>query len=170
MAAIRVDARVAQADFSSFPRSACAHQCRLRMIRVVLDTSILVAAARSKHGASHAILSALPHTGVQPVISVPVFLEYRAVLLRRENLLQRTPQQVDGFLDYLLAISHIQEIFYLWRPALADAEDEMILELAVAAGCRYIVTHNIRDFREAERWGVSAVTPATFLGLLPKFT
>jgi hypothetical protein len=46
---------------------------------------------------------------------------------------------------------------------LLDANDDLILELAVAAGCRYIVTHNLRDFRGTETWGIAAVTPGDFL-------
>jgi len=135
------------------------------MIRAVIDTNVLVAAARSRRGASHALLSRLPAGNFQPVISVPLFAEYRDVLLRPENLLARTPAQAEGFLDFLLSASHLQEIFFLWRPALPDADDDMILELAVAAGSRYIVTHNLRDFRGAEKWGVTAMTPHDFLKL-----
>ena len=135
------------------------------MTRAVLDTSVLVAAARSRNGASHALISRLPAPEFQPVVSVPLFLEYRTVLLRPENLLTRTPAQAEGFLDFLLATSHLQEIFFLWRPSLPDPDDDLILELAVAASCRYIVTHNIRDFRGTEKWGIAAVTPAAFLKL-----
>ena len=137
-------------------------------MRVVLDTSVLVAAARSRQGASHVLLSHLPDDRFQPVVSVPVFIEYRAVLLRPENLLQRPPAQAEGFLDCLLSASHLQEIFFLWRPGLPDADDDLILELAVSGGCRYIVTHNLRDFRGTERWGVAAVPPADFLKLIEK--
>jgi predicted nucleic acid-binding protein len=133
---------------------------------VVVDTTILVAAARSRLGASHALLSLLPDHRFSPVISVPLFLEYRAVLLRSENLLQRSPGQADGFLDHFLACSHIQEIFFLWRPALPDPNDDLLLELAVAASSRYIITHNLRDFRGSERWGVIAISPSRFLQLI----
>jgi hypothetical protein len=67
---------------------------------------VLVAAARSNRGASHALLSRLPDARFQPTISVPLFVEYRALLLRRENLRQRPAAQADGFLDSLLSISH----------------------------------------------------------------
>lgn len=139
-------------------------------MRVVFDTSVLVAAARSRHGASHALLSRLPDARFEPGVSVPVFVEYRAVLLRPENLLERPPAQAEGFLDYLLSASHLQEIFFLWRPGLSDPDDDLILELAVAGGCRYIVTHNLRDFRGTEKWGIAAVTPSEFLKLIEKET
>lgn len=50
-------------------------------MRVVLDTSVLVAAARSRQGASYALLSLLPSGHFQAAISVGLFAEYRAVLL-----------------------------------------------------------------------------------------
>jgi putative PIN family toxin of toxin-antitoxin system len=135
-------------------------------MRIVLDTSVLVAAARSNRGASHALLARLPDAGFQTVISVALFAEYRAVLHRPENLLQRNIPQAERFLDFLISMSHLQEVFYRWRPALPDADDDLILELAVAAGCRYIVTHNLRDFRGMEQWGIAAVTPGDFLKLI----
>ncbi len=137
-------------------------------MRVVLDTCVLVAAARSRNGAAHALLSRLPDSSFEPVVSVPLFVEYRAVLLRPENLLARPAAQAEGFLDYLLSVCHLQEIFFLWRPGLSDADDDLILELAVAAGCGYIVTHNLRDFRGTEKWGIAAITPADFLKLIGK--
>ena len=139
-------------------------------MRIVLDTNVLVAAARSKHGASHALLSLLPNARFQPAISVPVFVEYRDSLLRPENLLQRPAAQAESFLDFLLSVSHLQEIFFHWRPALPDPDDDLILELAVAAACRYIVTHNLRDFRGTETWGITAVTPGDFLNLIRQQT
>lgn len=135
-------------------------------MKVVFDTSVLVAAARSNRGASYAPLARLPDTGFQTVISVALFAEYRAVLLRPENLLQRTASQAESFLDFLISTSQLQEVFFRWRPGLPDADDDLILELAVAAGCRYIVTHNLRDFRGTEKWGIAAVTPGDFLKLI----
>jgi predicted nucleic acid-binding protein len=39
----------------------------------------------------------------------------------------------------------------------------MVLELAVAAGCDAIVTHNRRDFGPARQFGVRVLSPAEFL-------
>ena len=47
-----------------------------------------------------------------------------------------------------------------------DADDDMVLELVFAAGCRYIVTHNVRDFDGSERLGVSSIAPRDFLNLI----
>ena len=101
-----------------------------------------------------------------PAISVPLFVEYEATLLRSENLQDRDAATVESFLDFLLSISHLQDVFFAWRPALPDPDDDFILELAVAADCRYIVTHNVRDFRGSEKWGIAAITPSDFLKLI----
>jgi putative PIN family toxin of toxin-antitoxin system len=135
-------------------------------MKVVIDTNVLVAAARSRNGASHALLSRLPDKRFTPAVSVPLFLEYRAVLLRAENLVGRPPSQAEGFLDFFLSASHLQEIFYTWRPVLPDPGDDMLLELAVASSAKTIVTHNLRDFRGTDKWGVAAVTPSDFLKLV----
>jgi predicted nucleic acid-binding protein len=70
--------------------------------------------------------------------------------------------------DYFCQIAHKQEIHFLWRPALRDPGDEFVLELAVAAECRYIVTHNVRDFTGADQFRVSIVTPGEFLKLIER--
>ncbi len=46
----------------------------------------------------------------------------------------------------------------------------MVLELAVAAQCKYIVTFNQKDFKGANQFGLEIVNPKEFLqqiGLLP---
>ncbi len=63
-----------------------------------------------------------------------------------------------------------EKFFFLWRPYLPDPKDDMLLELAVEAGCDFIVTYNARDFREIERFDITVVTPKEFLeqmGVLP---
>ena len=67
-------------------------------------------------------------------------------------------------------MANLHEIYFLWRPYLPDPQDDMVLELAVNAGCKYIVTYNKRDFRGAETFGIEVVTAKEFLekiGVLP---
>lgn len=135
--------------------------------KIVLDTSVLVAAARSRQGASFALLSSLPHPRFQICLSVAVYTEWQAVLSRPEHL----PPGADanmalGLLRYLASLAHLQDIHFLWRPFLRDPDDDMLLECAVAAGCAYIVTHDTKDFRRTEELGVKAVTPGEFLQIL----
>jgi putative PIN family toxin of toxin-antitoxin system len=136
-------------------------------MRAVFDTSILVAAARSQQGASFALINSIPAAEFQLCLSLGLYVEWQAVLTRKENLpLGRTENDALGFLRYLASQAHLQEIHFLWRPFLRDADDDMILELAFAAGCRYIVTHNVKDFHGSEELGVTAISPRDFLNLI----
>lgn len=131
-------------------------------MRVVLDTSVLVSAWRSRNGASFALLRHLRAGDFEIALSVPLVFEYEAVLLRhlRAGLQAR---DVEVFVDYLCSVARTQDIFFLWRPFLRDADDDMLVELAVAGQCHGVVTHNIRDFAGVERLGLRAFTPGEFL-------
>ncbi|MCK5801796.1 MAG: PIN domain-containing protein [Lentisphaeria bacterium] len=61
---------------------------------------------------------------------------------------------------------NLDAVYFLWRPFLRDADDDMVLEAAVAGGCSHIVTHNTKDFRGVEEFGLAVLTPGQFLRLL----
>ena len=116
-------------------------------MRVVIDTSVLVAAARSKLGSSYALVHAIPSPKFRLCLSVGLYTEWQSVLTRPEHLPPGpTAEDALRFLRYLASQAHLQEIHFLWRPFLPDAYDDMVLELAFAAGCGYVVTHNVNDF------------------------
>jgi putative PIN family toxin of toxin-antitoxin system len=136
-------------------------------MRIVLDTSVLVAASHSRHGASFALVSMLPSTRFEIAVSVSLYMEWQSVLTRTEHL----PPGVDresalAYLRYLLSLAHLQNIHFLWRPLLRDPDDDMVLECAVASGSQLIVTHNVKDFVRAQSLNVKAITPAAFLSLI----
>ena len=138
-------------------------------LRVVIDTSVLVAAARSRRGASFALISAIPTAGFEFFLSVGLYAEWQEVLCRAENIPPGlNSDDVGRFLQYLASQAQLQEIHFLWRPFLSDADDDMVLELAFAAGCQYIITHNVVDFRGSEQLGVTAISPREFLSLIQK--
>lgn len=70
---------------------------------------------------------------------------------------------VDKLVEYWCSVARLQEIHFLWRPQLRNPKDDHVLELAVAAGCELIVTHNVRDFAPSQTWGIEAVRPGEFL-------
>ena len=96
-------------------------------------------------------------------LSVALALEYEDVLCRQSSVLRLTQEDVTDLIDALCALSHHHKIHFLWRPQLHDAGDELVLELAVAARCSYIVTYNRKDFAGAEKFGLKVVTPKAFL-------
>lgn len=136
-------------------------------MRIVLDTSVLVAASRSRNGASFRIVSRLPSPEFEIALTIAVYTEWQAVLTRAEHLPPgATPDMALGFLRYLASIAHLQDVHFLWRPFLRDPDDDMMLECAVASGSEFIVTHNVKDFRRVQELKVQAITPADFLKLL----
>ncbi len=137
------------------------------ILRVVFDTSLLVAAVHSRRGASYQLLSMLPSRDFEITLSVPLYTEWQAVLTRKEHMpAGATVETTLGFLRYIASLAHLQDVYFLWRPYLRDPDDDMVLECAVASGSRFIVTHNVKDFRRAEGLNVQAITPAGFLKLL----
>jgi len=140
-------------------------------VRFVLDTNVLIAALRSLEGASYALLKGLPLSGWELVLSVPVYLEYQDVLLR-PGLVPPAFTRADilALCRFLASISHPQNIHFLWPSFLPDPKDDMLLELAVASGATHIVTHNTRHFSAAGGFGVCALAPAAFLGLIRRET
>ena len=131
--------------------------------QIVLDTNILVSALRSKRGASFKLVSLIDQGPFEINLSVPLVLQYEEILRRQRRSLHVTQDYVAYFLDYLCSVANLHEIYFLWRPYLPDPQDDMILELAINAGCKYIVTYNKRDFRGAETFGIEVVTAKEFL-------
>ncbi len=140
-------------------------------MRVVLDTSIIVAALRSRSGASNALLRSVAMQELTPLITTALFLEYEDVLLRPE---QRLVHKLDSddvvkFLAAFASSSEPVDVRYQWRPQLADANDEMVLEAAVNGRADALVTHNLKDFTLAARkFGLRVLRPAGVLAELKK--
>lgn len=96
------------------------------------------------------------------LVSVPLLLEYEAVLSRDGQLAATglTLERLSEFLDYLVLLAEPVRLHYLWRPQLNDVADEMVLEAAINGQADCIVTFNTRDFTAARRFGIEVVTPA----------
>ena len=136
-------------------------------VRIVLDTSVLVAAARSRNGASYQVVSMLPTPRFDFALTIALYTEWQAVLTRPEHMPPGvTVDAALAYLRYLASLAHLQDVHFLWRPFLHDPDDDMVLECAVASGSQYIVTHNVKDFRRVPELKVQAITPADFLTLL----
>jgi putative PIN family toxin of toxin-antitoxin system len=134
--------------------------------RVVLDTNVLVAASRSRQGASFALLELLRRQRFTALVSVPLMLEYEAVLLRPAHVVKsrRSVIQTQSFLDALSLLVEPVHLHYLWRPQLRDAADEMVLETALNGRADVLVTLNGADFSPAaDRFRLSVWTPGRFL-------
>jgi putative PIN family toxin of toxin-antitoxin system len=133
---------------------------------IIFDTSTIVAGVRSPKGASAEILRRIITNKIIAVCSVPLFLEYEAVLMRPEHLQAANlhPADIQNLLDVLAASIRPVEIQFLWRPMLRDANDDMVLEAAVNGQASAIVTFNRRDFLpQALRLQLAVLTPSDYL-------
>jgi putative PIN family toxin of toxin-antitoxin system len=136
------------------------------MLRVVLDTDVIITALRSVSGGSNAVLMAVAHGQLQPLVTPALFLEYEAVLKRPEQRLVHGLDRdaIDRFLSALAAASEAVEVSFQWRPQLRDANDEMVLETALNGQADALVTHNVRDFiGAADKFGLRVLRPGELL-------
>jgi putative PIN family toxin of toxin-antitoxin system len=131
-------------------------------MQVVLDTNVIVSAMRSRRGASFAILRRLGQNWTA-LISVPLILEYEAVGKREAARLNIPQNVVDSIVQAFCYFGRETDVYFRLRPFLPDPGDEFILELAVAGSADCIVTHNVRDFLGADRFGIAVMTPREFL-------
>lgn len=103
---------------------------------------------------------------IAAVASVPLFVEYEAVLLRPAQLkaAKVSAKAVNNLLDVFAGAVIPVEVFYLWRPQLKDADDDMVLEAAVNGQASVIVTFDVDDFLPAAKnFSIRVLTPANFL-------
>ena len=134
--------------------------------QIVVDTNVFVTALRSQFGASYKLLSLIDEEIFKLNLSVPLALEYEEVAKRMIGEIALSEKEIDDILDFVISRSNPWHIFYLWRPQLKDPSDDMVLELAVTAGCHYILTYNLKDFKGSEKFGIEAITPKAFLEIV----
>ena len=132
-------------------------------LETVLDTNVLIAGLRSRRGASFELLRLVGDERWRLHLSTALLLEYEAVARREAQHLWLHPERIEDVLEYLSAKAQEHAISFRWRPWLSDPNDDFILELAVSAQARYIVTHHLRNFAGVESFGIDAITPAQTL-------
>jgi putative PIN family toxin of toxin-antitoxin system len=133
-------------------------------IQIVIDTNVFVTALRSRSGASFKLLALVGASEQFELnLSVPLVLEYEDVANRQSHDNGLSAQDISDVLDYLCSVANRRQIYFLWRPFLKDPKDDMVLELAVEAQCKYIISFNKRDFAGVEKFGMRVLAPQEFL-------
>lgn len=132
------------------------------MIRVVLDTNIIVSALLQPFGPPAQVFLLATRNSIQMCVSGPVFAEDEEVICRPR--FRRTNETIAA------ALGAIRQSAVWVRPsqevrACADPDDDIFLECAQASGAAYLVTGNVRDFPLT--WlGTQIVTRRQFLEAL----
>lgn len=130
------------------------------MIRVVLDTNVIVSAYLNQDGLPFLILKLVLTGRVRLYASAPILAEYEELLFRKSYPLDtRRARMLLKKLRTLSVIVNPQP----GPPLIADPDDSIFLECAEAAKADYLVTGNTGHFPK-ERWKYTqTVTPRQFI-------
>ncbi len=135
-------------------------------MKIVLDTDVILSAVLSESGASRQLLLRVVDGALPAIVSVPLMLEYEAVLKRPRHLRASglSAADADIILNQIAAAMAPVDLYFLWRALLRDSEDDMVLETAVNGRADTIVSFNIRDFGDVpRRFGITLTRPGTLL-------
>jgi predicted nucleic acid-binding protein len=128
-----------------------------------VDVQVILAAFRSRNGASNLIVRRMIEGEIAFAVSPAVALEYEEVL-KRTDILGPDPWvtevEIDIVLDAILAEATLASPRHRFRPFLDDPDDDIYVECALAAGASVIVTMD-RHFQHPAlaAFGISAWTP-----------
>ena len=140
-------------------------------MKVVLDTSVLISAIRSGSGASAEIIRLVALGKVTVLLDFKRVCEYRDVALRPQHITAsgKTPEDVEAVISFLEAIETPVAIMVKYRPLCQDANDDMVMDVAINGHADAVVTNNVKDFAAAaDRFGIPALIPGDFLDVLRK--
>ena len=132
-------------------------------LRAVMDTNVLVAAFRSRVGASFEIFKRLTRDEWSVVLSNHLIYEYEEVLKREAIVLALSLEDIDQILNALSARGEEWPLTHNWEPILPDPDDEPLVQLAQESDARIIVTHNTSHLRPALKLGIQVLKPVDFL-------
>jgi putative PIN family toxin of toxin-antitoxin system len=132
------------------------------MIRIVLDTNVVISAHLKEKGAEARVFDLVANQLISVYVSEPILTEYEGVLSRRKFRIDE--EQV------YLSMELIRKVSVLVTPnatvsASVDEADNRFLECAEEAQADYLVTGNKRHF--PKRWkGTVVVDAREFLELI----
>jgi putative PIN family toxin of toxin-antitoxin system len=130
-------------------------------MRVVLDTNILISACWTPGGNEARVIAMAVGGALEIAVSAELEAEYRDVAGRKKFAKQR--EALEGTIEALLAVaSRVEPVAEC--EACSDADDNQLLDCAVAAGARFVVTGNGKHF-PAEWRGVRVINARALLDL-----
>ncbi len=119
---------------------------------IVIDTSVIISALIGKKGPGREVLRKSLLGDYKLLIRNALFLEYEDVSNRKKvrDVCPLTGKEITELLGSIYSICNWVPIYYLWRPNIADEDDNFLIELALSGNATHIVTNNISDLKNAE--------------------
>jgi putative PIN family toxin of toxin-antitoxin system len=136
------------------------------MLRIVLDTDVVVSGFISPDGASRQLLLDALDRRFSLLLSTSLLTEYEAVMCRPQHLAkaQANEAEVLEILDALAGVCIPVVFDYRWRPSGAHPDDELVLETAINGQADAIATFNLKDIGTAgKQFGFIAQRPGPLL-------
>ena len=92
----------------------------MKPCQIVMDTSVLICALRSRRGASFELLRTIGGRRWQLHLSTALLLEYEAVARREAQAFWLQSERVKDVLDCISGRAQEHAVSFLWRPFLSD--------------------------------------------------
>lgn len=138
------------------------------MIRVVVDTNVLVSAFISPRGAPARMFEKL-HQGMFAILVSEAILREYIRALSYDRVVARhgmTAGQIHRTVDSLKQFFILVEITEHLTVIAGDPDDDKFLECAVAGEAEYLVSGDAHLLERSEYRGIRIMTPALFQALL----
>jgi putative PIN family toxin of toxin-antitoxin system len=143
--------------------------CAAKMIRAVLDSSVLVSAFLTPRGTPATLLARARQGAFSIHLSKEILEETKRALLR-PKIIARYRHTVDDVAEYLIFLADVTEAVEdipTLRAVPLDPKDDMVVATAVKAGAGYLVTGDLRHLVVLGDYeGSRIVTPRQFLEIL----
>ena len=123
------------------------------MLRVVVDTSVLISAIRSGNGAAAELIRLAVLRRFVLLMDYKLACEYREIALRPSHLHAsgKTAEEAEAIVDALEAVAEPVLVEMRYRPLSRDMDDDMVLDVAINGSADLVVTNNVKDFAQAAR-------------------
>ena len=135
-----------------------AYVLSLIVLRIVLDTSVFVAALiRASAGPSSRVIRLCLERRCQAIMGDKLFRKFESVM-SRASLFKNSPLSPEKRQDLFAGFANVCEwisVHYLWRPNLPDEGDNHVFELAIAGAPEHF-HHRHGDLRAGSRGAGSA--------------
>jgi len=137
------------------------------MLKIVIDTNVLVSALLKPDSVPELILSLILTGEIILCLTEPIAVEYEEVL-KREKFKKLDQRKVGELLARLRSKAQWASPKAPLQVTLTDPEDSKFLECAEETGADFLITGNIKHFPPGKFKGTLVINPAQFVFFLAR--